>query len=255
MPTILWMWGRWYSVNSYYSHGLLVPCISLFLIWGLRWQLRAIPVQPQARGLWLFALGIIIHMVSALLGVYFTSGVSMLISLAGLVVFFFGGKILREVWFPIAFLLFMVPLPMAAIAGIVFKLKFFAAQMATAVLNLLHLPSTQVGSLILMEHANVVVDDLCGGLRSLIALTALGSIFAYGTNTSIPKRLLLFASAVPIAVLTNALRIIFLAAVTEILGAKYAEGLLHDIVGLLVFVWSFLLLSSLQKFLRYDKTA
>jgi exosortase/archaeosortase family protein len=89
----------------------------------------------------------------------------------------------------------------------------------------------------------------------LIALTALGCIFAYRLKLRLSKKMLLFASAIPIATITNACRIVFLAAVGEIWGTRYTQGPLHGISGYLVFVFAFLFLFAVKKILTEHKTA
>ena len=249
LPTILWMWDRWFAENSYYSHGILVPFVTLFLIWKKRDVLKKIPYKTSPWGLRLFATGILFYWLSALLHVYFTSGFSMLIVTAGLVLHFYGQRILREILFPLLFLIFMIPLPLIVVAFVCFKLKVMAAQLATFILNIIGLHAIQESSLIKMNHTYVLVEDTCGGLRSLISLTALGSIFAYRLKLRLTKKLALFVSAIPIATITNAFRIVFLAAVGELFGTQYTQGPLHEISGYLVFIFAFLMLFGVKKIL------
>ena len=171
--------------------------------------------------------------------------------LLGLVLHFFGKRVLNHVFFPIIFLAFMIPLPIVTIANISFKLKIFAAQFATVILNdHLRIPCFQDGSIIRLQHSQVIVDDVCSGLRSLISLTALGSIFAYWIKGGIFKKAIVFLSTIPIAVITNALRIVFLSTVSEIWGAQYATGFIHDLSGFIVFAGAFVLLFSVVKLLE-----
>ena len=250
MPTIMWMWDRWLSEDSYYSHGILVPLVSLFLVWSKRRTLRKLPSETSPWGLRIFFLGIILYWASAISHVYFTSGFSMLIVIAGLVLHFYGEKALREILFPLLFLVFMIPLPLIVIAFICFKLKIVAAHLATFILNMIGLPAMQESSIIKMNHSYVLVEDSCGGLRSLISLTALGCIFAYQLKLRLFKKMVLFISAIPIATITNACRIVFLSAVGEIWGTQYTQGLLHDLSGYLVFAFAFLLLFAVKKLLE-----
>jgi exosortase len=250
VPSFLWMWDRWFARDSYYSHGILIPFVTAFLIWNKRDILRKIKPETSPWGLRLFFLGIAIHLLSALFRVYFTSGFSMIIVLYGLTLYFYGSKMLKEVLFPISFLVFMVPLPMVVITNISFRLKIFAAQIAVVALNNMHLPCVQHGSAIVMRHAYVVVDDVCSGLRSLITLMALGSLFTYWMKSSFTKKAILFLSTIPIAVVTNVGRIIFLAFVSEVWGTQYAVGFIHQLSGFIVFSGAFCLLYVVQKMIE-----
>jgi exosortase len=209
--------------------------------------------DPSPWGLRLFIVGIMLYWLSALMHVYFTSGFSMLIVTAGLILHFYGVKTLKEIRFPLFFLIFMIPLPLIVVAFICFKLKILAAQFATLLLNLIGLHAVQQSSILKLDHSYVLVEDSCGGLRSLISLTALGCIFAYRLKLRLTKKMLLFISAIPIATVANACRIVFLSAVGEIWGTNYTQGFLHDLSGYMVFVIAFLMLYAVKIILTEKK--
>lgn len=250
IPTFIWMWDRWFAADSYYSHGILIPFVSGFLIWQMRDELAAIKPKRSPWGMPLIIAGLIIHLFSSLFRIYFTSGFSMLGVLSGLVLFFFGSKTLRKIAFPVAFLSFMIPVPMVVVANISFKMKILAAKIATAALNKMGLLAVRSGSVLKMQHTYVIVDDICSGLRSLIALTAIGSMFAYWMKAPMYKRILLFCSTIPIAIATNVLRIVFLSFVSEVWGPEYAGGFVHDFSGFMVFALAFILLHAVGKVLE-----
>ncbi len=250
IPTFLWMWQRWFARDSYYSHGILIPFVSIYLIWQKRDELAKCKIKSSPLGLKLIIIGLVIHVFSSLFRVYFTSGFSMLFVLIGLILHFYGFAILKIVAFPIAFLFFMIPLPMVVISNISFKMKLFAAHIAAVILNKMNILAIREGSIIKMRHTHVVVDDVCSGLRSLISLTALGSIFAYWMTTGWVKKTILFLSTIPIAIITNVIRVIFLSFVSEIWGAQYATGFVHDFSGFLVFAIAFVLLYFVGKVLE-----
>jgi len=144
----------------------------------------------------------------------------------------------------------MIPVPLVVITDISFKMKIFAAKIATSILNSSGIPAVRDGSVIRMQHAQVIVDDVCSGLRSLISLMALGGIFSYWMKSTMVRRYILFATTIPIAILTNVFRVIFLSSVAEIWGVQYASGLIHDVSGFLVFALAFVLLYVLGRVLE-----
>ncbi|MBF0522899.1 MAG: exosortase/archaeosortase family protein [Candidatus Omnitrophica bacterium] len=249
-PILHWMWDRWFVRDSYYSHGVLVPFVSCFLIWQIRDKLKMIKPKESPLGLPLIIIGLVIYLLSSLFRIYFSSGLSMLIVLYGMVLYFWGKEMFLKISFPLAFLLFMVPLPEVAIVNISFRLKMFATTLATWLLNHMRIPAVQQGSIIKMPTSEVIVDDVCSGLRSLISLMALGSIFAYWLKGPIIKRCVLFASAIPIAVITNVCRVLILASISEIWGPQYINHFVHDGTGFVVFALAFLLLYSIGKLLE-----
>jgi exosortase len=250
IPTFIWMYDRWVAHDTYYSHGFLVPLICLFLVWLKRESLSKIEVKPANLG-WLFFLsGIIAHALSALLRVYFTSGFSLIVVLIGLVLLFLGKKFLKQILFPIFFLLFMIPAPLIAIANISFRLKIFASQVSTKIINMLGVPAIREGSIIKTMHSQMVVEDPCSGIRSLIALIALGCLMAYFSNISKTKKVIVFLCSIPIAVASNVIRIVALSLASEMYGSKFAMGWFHDTMGILVFVFAFFGLSLVAKLLE-----
>jgi len=242
VPTFVWMWDRWFARDSYYSHGILIPFVTIYLIWQKRGELALIKKARSAWALPLIIAGMMMHVFASLMRVYFISGFSMLIVFIGLILFFYGAAVFRKIMFPVLFLIFMIPVPLVIISNVSFKMKIFAAKIATIILNSSGIEAVREGSVIRMRHAQVIVDDVCSGLRSLISLMALGSIFAYWMKAAMTKRCILFLTAIPIAIITNVSRVIFLSSVAEIWGVQYAAGFLHDASGFLVFALAFVLL-------------
>ncbi len=249
-PTIRWMIDRWTGIETYYSHGFLVLPISIFLVWMKRRELAKIAVKQSQLGWLLFGTGILIHAVSMSLKVYFSSGFSLMFVVTGLVLLFFGKEYLKKLAFPISFLLFMLPLPLVAIANIAFRLKIFAAQISTFIVRSIGVPVVRQGSMILTRHAELMVEDPCSGIRSLIALIALGALMAYLSNASKTKKAIIFVSSVPIAVGANVIRIVALTLASEMYGTEFALGKFHDVMGILVFVFAFVGLSLVNKLLE-----
>jgi exosortase len=250
IPTFIWMIERWSVKDTYYSHGFLVPLISGFIVWLKREKLSRIEIKPSPAGWMLFISGITIHIISALLRVYFTSGFSLLLVLSGIVLLFFGKEYLKELLFPILFLVSMLPLPLVATADISFQLKTFAAQVSTIIINRLGIPAIREGSIIKTMHSYMMVEDICSGIRSLVALISLGALMAYFSGISKPKKAVLFLSSIPIAVSTNVIRIVSLTLASEMYGAQFATGWFHDTMGVLVFVFAFLGLSLVWKMME-----
>jgi exosortase len=250
IPTFDWMVDRWTVKDTYYSHGFLVPFISGFIVWLKRKDLAKIKLVPSTWGWVLFGGGIAVHIISALWRIYFTSGFSLLPVLAGMILLFGGKQYLKALLFPLSFLIFMIPLPLVAIANISFKLKIFAAQISTAIVNSLGVAAIRQGSVIKTAHSYVIVEDPCSGIRSLVALIALGALMAYFSQLSRPRRVALFLSSIPIAVATNIIRIVAVTMASEMYGGKFASGAFHDTMGIVVFVLAFFGLSLVAKMLE-----
>lgn len=239
IPTFQWMTDRWFAPESYYGHGFLIPIISLYIVWQRREVLKKVRMASSGIGLWMVVSGLLIHIVSTSLQVAFISGFSFVLVLCGLILFLLGKEMMRSLVFPVLFLLAMVPLPLVLIGNITVKLKLFAANVSTFVLNKIGFRCILDGSTIRMPSSYMEVAAPCSGLRSLISLLTLGLLFAYAMKISLAKKVMLFLSSVPIALASNVARIVMLGVVNDLYGEKIAMGFFHDFTGFLVFAFAF----------------
>lgn len=246
--TFVWLYERYVSVDSYYSHGFLVPFVAGFLIWLKREKLKNMHWEYNSLGLALIILSLSIHFLSMLAEVFFVSALSMLCLLFGISLFLFGGKITRKIIFPLSFLIFMFPLPLVVINAISFPMKMFATKSAVLFLKTtLNIPIRNEGFQIFFPNASLIVENPCSGLRSLITLLALGSIFTYLLKANTKKRITLFLLSIPIALVSNLIRVILLSLGVYIYGSNITKGFFHDFSGYLVFVIAFISLWSLWR--------
>jgi exosortase len=130
----------------------------------------------------------------------------------------------------------MAPAPMQFIAATTLQMKLFAAHIAAIVVQFLGIPLVREGSVVHLSNEMIVIGDPCSGLRSLISLTALGMLYAYLAKGSYPKRIALFLSSIPIAIIANIIRVIGVIVVANFYGNRIVtDGLLHEGFGLSVF--------------------
>jgi len=119
-PAFLILNKKYSAIDSYYSHGYLIPFVSAFIIWHKRNKLKNMVVVPCRAGLWVLAGGLLLYIFGSWWYVNFVSASSMIIVLGGLSLYLFGKKITREFLFPLLFLFFMIPLPKIVIIYITF---------------------------------------------------------------------------------------------------------------------------------------
>ena len=151
-------------------------------------------------------------------------------------------------WFPLFLLVFMVPLPEVSIAQLNFRLKMWAADWGVSIATNLGVIVERQGNRVLLEgDKNLVIANVCNGLRTLISLLAFGSLYAYVCRLRGVWRIALFAMSVPVAVVANSFRIVTLILVADIWDVETATGWYHDTSGVLVFVLAFLLMFGLEK--------
>ena len=247
-PTFLWMAERFDTHDSFYSHGWLIPFASGWLAWQRRQRLRSCQVRPSFAGFGLLMPSVAAHLLATWWNLHFVSGFAMLGAVWGLVWTLWGWEVLWAMRFPMGFLLFMVPLPGVLLLAISFKMKLFAAGLATLLLKLVGVAAVQAGSTIHVPGISVVVDDTCSGLRSLISLIALATLWISLLPPSARHwhKLIIVASALPISVGANMVRILALVLLSAIYGPKIADGFIHYGSGIVVFGVSLVALSWLS---------
>ncbi len=249
--TFVTLWRTW-ATNPNYSHGYLIPPVVAFLLWRDRGRFLERRSSGSGWGAFILAIALLGHVVSLRAGVFMTQGYSFVLLLFGLSLIFFGGRATRTVWFPLSYLVFMLPMPPYLMNVASLKLKHVAAHVGSAIAIKMGIPLARSGMTIHIPAGSLRIADPCSGLRSLIALVALGALFAWFTNGRGWKRGVLFLSAVPLAVLGNTIRIAILCGVANVWGIDAALGFFHDFSGFLLFAIALCGLFVVRKLLRCE---
>ncbi|HDM78455.1 MAG TPA: exosortase [Deltaproteobacteria bacterium] len=253
--TLAWMYIRCRGVDSYYSHAFLIPIVSAWLIWQKRDQLKVLHPEISWLGLIIIGFAALLHIFGTILYVFSVSGFSIFFLIIGTVLFLFGKEITKAIGFPLAFLIFMFPLPLAVLTAITFPLKVLVARTGVQIVEWFGIPVVREGFNIIIPGGNLVVGNPCSGLRSLIAFLALGAVLAYQVDTSLPRKVILFLLSIPIAILSNIIRVPILILVSHYYGLKAAspESVWHVATGMLAFIVGFMLFLTASKCLRWQR--
>lgn len=219
-------------------HGPLVLATAVWLIWR-RWDeivaearpgslALALPVLLLAAAAYVFgrAFNFLLIEVSALL-----------LGLVAVAYVFVGHRVLMRLWFPLVYMLFLIPLPGWLLDTLTQPLKHLVSDVVTLLLGSLGYPITRVGVTLYIAQYQLLVEDACAGLNSIISLTAVGLFYIYLLhNASWRYSLLLLAFVLPIAIAANVVRVILLVLITYYFGNEMAQGYLHDFAGIVTFV-------------------
>jgi exosortase len=235
-----WASDLWNDPN--YSHGLIVPFVALWLAYERRNDWIRLSPHPARSALALILGGIVLLLLGGLAAEVFVMRMSLLLLGTGLLAFVFGYAYVRALALPLAFLLFMVPLPSIVLNEITLPLQFVASEMAVTFLHWLALPALREGNVIVLPNGALEVAEACSGVRSLISLGAMSVVVAVLTLRRPLLQGLLVASSVAIAVLTNGLRIAGTGVLAYVYNPTVAEGFFHGFSGWMVFVVALVLL-------------
>jgi exosortase len=235
--TLASLWTVW-TTNDNYSHGPLVPLVSLGLVALRRDALRARPRRGDARGLALVALACAMQVTGLRADVLALQGWSLVAMLFGLSLTLLGGPLTRALALPIAYLGFMLTFPPFVMNRLSYALKEVAVGVAAHAAGWLGATLQRSGMTLYVAGGTLEIEDPCSGLRSLLAMLATGVLFAALLRGGAWRRLLLVALAAPMAMAGNALRVTLLAVTAHYAGIPRAVGLFHDVSGYLTYALS-----------------
>jgi exosortase len=239
----------WY-VDDNYSHGFLIVPLAAYFAWERRQRLAALPLAPSALGLILIAGSLLVLMAGILGAELFLTRISIIGLAVGTVVFVLGWGHARVLAFPLGFLLLMIPIPAIIFNQIAFPLQLVASQFGEVVLSTLSIPVLREGNVIMLANTSLEVAEACSGIRSLVSLLTLGIVYGYFIDTRLTVRLFLALATIPVAIITNGLRVAGTGVAAHYYGAGAAEGFFHTFSGWLVFIAAFTLLFAVARALK-----
>lgn len=239
----------WYRDDNY-SHGFLVPFIAGYFLWQSWPELKERLVKPDGMGIVVVIFSLLQLGVAWLGTEYFTMRSSLIILLVGIVLYWFGREVLKGMALPLGYLIFMVPIPYIIYDAAAFPLKLFITKVSVGFMKTIGVAVVREGNIIMLPTTTLEVADACSGTRSLMSLLALAVAYAFFSQTSNLKRWVLIVSAIPIAIVTNAMRVIVTGILAQWWGAKAAEGFFHEFAGLAVFALAMVILVAEGALLR-----
>lgn len=241
-----------WRTNDQYSHGFLVPGFALLLLWLRREKLDRASVRP---GLVLGSLLVILALGMRLAGVYWyflwLDTVSIVPCVAGLVWLLGGWTAWRWAWPAVLYLVFMVPLPFRLSTALSGPLQSLATTASTFIMQTIGLPALSEGNVIVLNEARLNVIEACSGLRMLVVFVALSAAMALLTRRPFLDKLILLVSAIPIALVSNILRITATGILHETTSSETANVFFHDLGGWLMMPLGLLFLAVELKVLSH----
>ena len=234
-------------VDGNYSHGFLIIPIALYFVWERRERLAAATPRPTWFGLVVLAGGLATLLAGLWGSELFLSRIALLPVIAGIVLFVLGSQHLRILWFPIAFLFLMIPIPAIIFNQIAFPLQLLASRAGAWAISAAGIPVLREGNLLVLAHTTLEVAEACSGIRSLVSLITLGIVYGYFMDSRTWVRALIVASAVPVAIVANAARVAGTGMMAQWIGPEAADGFFHEFSGWIVFLFAFVMILLIQR--------
>jgi exosortase B len=232
---------HWASEDQIYSP--LVALAVLYLFWSLRHVLQRQVILPKPLiGFTALLLGLMAYVIGRSQGVMVMEAGSMLPVIAGVVLALRGSAWFRTLWFPIFYLVFLIPLPNMFVDAITGPLKIMASNIAESLLYAFDYPIARSGVTLTIGKYQLLVADACSGLRSIFSLFALGLIYLHLLHRrGLLHNTLLIMSIVPIALIANSVRVLLLVLIIYHYGEQVGLGAIHGLSGLIIFVLALLI--------------
>lgn len=221
-----------------HGHMPLILAVSLWLFWRARDLADRVRSAPAPVTGWLaFSAGVVLYAIGRSFTVSSIEFLSQLFVVTAIVLVLKGPFALRAMWFSVAYLVFMVPLPATLVDAVTGPLKQWISVIVVDVLHQLGYPISRTGVMITIGNYQLLVADACSGLNSMISLSALGALYMHlVARTRWLHNALMIAAILPIAFAANIVRVITLVLITYHLGDEAGQGFLHSAAGLSLFL-------------------
>lgn len=234
------------------GHGPIIFAVGLWLLYSLRHALVELEARPAViSGALVLVIGTLLYALGHSQDIWIFSIGSQIWVLAALALLFKGWRGLRLIWFPLFFMLFMVPLPEALVAAVTAPLKSAVSLVASNLLYAAGFPVGRSGVMLTVGQYQLMVADACAGLNSMFTLEALGMLYMNLMRyRSVARNVTLAVALIPIAFCANIGRVMILVLVTYYFGDAAGQGFVHGFAGMVLFLIALMLMLALDKLLN-----
>ncbi len=254
--------GLWRSDEQ--AHGPMILAIGSWLIYRSWPELLdafkrqqphadypAIGRPSQVIGWGILVIGFLLYAIGRSQNIEFIETGSLIWVLTGIVLVYLGPASLKIIWFPLFFMIFMVPLPGLLVAAVTMPMKIAVSFSAETVMHALGYPIARTGVILQVGQYQLLVADACAGLHTLFTLEALGLLYLnLMRHESVLRNVALAILIIPISFTANVIRVIVLSLITYYFGDAAGQGFLHGFAGMVLFMTALLLIIGLDSLIR-----
>jgi len=236
------------------AHGPIVLGVALWFFWKLRLAIHNMAAAPAKAGWPVFVFGLLLYALGRSQDILIFEVGSQIFVMSGLLLILRGWAALRAAWFPLFFLLFMIPLPGAVVDALTLPMKMAVSNVAEHILYWVGYPISRTGVILQIGQYKLLVADACAGLHTLFTLEALGLLYLnIVRHDSLFRNVSLAILIIPISFTANVIRVIVLTLITYHFGDEAGQGFLHGFAGMLLFISALLLIIGVDSILQYGE--
>lgn len=236
------------------AHGPLILLVVGYLVWTQKEYIFSNDSRKTYPALgWLFiVVGLLAYILGRSQDIVILDLGSQIPIIIGLLLIYFGYSGLKTFWFPIFFLIFMIPLPGVLVDAVTLPMKIAVSYVAEDILYFFNYPISRSGVILQIGQYQLLVADACAGLHTLISLEALGLLYLnIVKHDSLVRNLTLAILIIPISFTANVIRVIVLTLVTYYFGDAAGQGFVHGFAGILLFIVALTLIISVDSLLQF----
>jgi exosortase len=233
-PTVRWLFDRWTMSVWHNAHGMLIPFAVAWFAWQELGPMRSARRQGSAWGLAFLVPALAMHVLDTGIHSQILSAASIVVALPGLSLLFLGPERTKAIAFPLAFMAFMLPLPLVLTERIHLILRQIATDLTAFIVPLFGITVYAEDTSLHLREGTLFVGDACSGFSTLYAACAVAALAAYSCNSTL-RRVLTLASAVPLAIAANIVRVVLLVLVVRFSGMDVLSTWVHPASGMLTF--------------------
>jgi exosortase B len=236
-------------------HGPIIFVLSIWII-SRQWQTmlnKRKPTPSFAFIAWIFfAIALLFYIVGNSQQIMLLELGSLILMLVAIILIKFGSRSLLVMWFPLFFMLFMIPLPGTLMTMLTMPLKILVSSITETILFWADYPVARNGVILQIGQYQLLVADACAGLQTLFTLEALGLFYLnIMQHTSMFRNVMLATLIVPISLAANVIRVLSLTLITYYFGEAAGQGFLHEFAGMVLFLSALILILSIDNLLQF----
>ena len=236
------------------AHGPIILSVALWFFWKKRLVIHEMPAAPSKAGWPLFILGLLLYVIGRSQDILLFEVGSQIVVIISLLLILRGWAAVSAAWFPLFFLLFMIPLPGAVVDALTMPMKMAVSYVSEHVLYWVGYPISRTGVILQIGQYKLLVADACAGLQTLFTLEALGLLYLnLVRHDSLFRNVALAILIIPISFAANVIRVIVLTLITYHYGDAAGQGFLHGFAGMVLFLSALLIIIGVDSLLQYGE--